>query len=88
MQFQDEVITFMGYPVETIKVQTEDGYILTIFRIPYSPKSPLIEGRQKKPIYMNHGLFGTSQEYLIQWGDRNLGMCHAYAVGFKACTFC
>jgi len=71
--FQDQIIAKYGYPVEHHNVTTEDGYILGVFRIPYSPKSPLVPGQRKKAIYLNHGLAGTGQEWILQYGNRNLG---------------
>ncbi|XP_034934286.1 lipase 1-like [Chelonus insularis] len=46
-----------GYPIETHAVTTEDGYILTVHRIPGS------EGGQ--PILIQHGLLGNSALWIV-----------------------
>ncbi|XP_074647416.1 gastric triacylglycerol lipase-like [Tubulanus polymorphus] len=56
-----QLITSKGYPCEEYDVITEDGYILTIQRIPY--------GRGQKPgprevVFLQHGLLGTSTNFL------------------------
>ncbi|KAI5732956.1 hypothetical protein M8J76_006094 [Diaphorina citri] len=53
-----EIIRYWGYPAEEHKVTTEDGYILTIFRIPNPDKTPVL---------FLHGLFVTSDT----WFSRN-----------------
>ncbi|KAH8295081.1 hypothetical protein KR018_006878 [Drosophila ironensis] len=48
-----------GYPAERHYVTTEDGYILSIFRIPYSHN--LQNQNEKRPIaFLQHPLFGSS----------------------------
>lgn len=37
--FQNELITYKGYPSEEYEVMTEDGYIITINRIPYGTQN-------------------------------------------------
>ncbi|OXA44476.1 lipase 3 [Folsomia candida] len=70
----DQRLIRLGYPVQRINVTTEDGYILGIYRIPFSPKSPLVEGVVKKPVILQHGLGGNGLCFLIQDSSRNLAM--------------
>ncbi|XP_055837572.1 lipase 3-like [Episyrphus balteatus] len=53
-----------NYPVETHKVQTSDGYILTMFRIPYSPK--LKNQNEHRPVvFLQHGLLSSSDCFIL-----------------------
>lgn len=47
-----------GYPVEEHEVVTDDGYILTLFRIPFGKKSPRTE-KPRPPVLLTHALLGT-----------------------------
>ncbi|XP_017140068.1 lipase 3 [Drosophila miranda] len=54
-----DYITEHGYPAERHYVTTEDGYIISLFRIPYSHN--LQNEDQQRPIaFIQHGLFGSS----------------------------
>ncbi|ALC46757.1 CG31089 [Drosophila busckii] len=53
-----------GYPAEHHHVVTEDGYILGIFRIPYSHK--LKNQDKKRPVVLiQHGLFSCSDAWIL-----------------------
>lgn len=67
---QPEIIKRWGYPVETHYVTTEDGYILTLFRIPYGKKSALKQ--PGKPVLLQHGYKATSQCFISR-GEKSLG---------------
>lgn len=56
-----------GYPLEKHKVVTEDGYILTVFRI-FSPGS---SGR-RQPVLIQHGI-GGSAEFWVLHDEDSLG---------------
>ena len=45
----------LGYQVITYEVMTDDGYILTLFRIP----------GKGKPVFLLHGLVVTSESYIL-----------------------
>ncbi|XP_067629569.1 lipase 3-like [Eurosta solidaginis] len=67
----DERIRSYGYPVETHTVETSDGYLLTLFRIPYSEK--LRKKPAKRPaILLQHGLFSNSDCWLCSGPDHSL----------------
>ncbi|XP_017023200.1 lipase 3 [Drosophila kikkawai] len=67
----DERIRSHGYPAETHEVVTEDGYVLTLFRIPYSHK---LKNQDKKrpPVLLQHGLFSNSDCFLCSGPDNSL----------------
>ncbi|CAL8080437.1 unnamed protein product [Orchesella dallaii] len=66
-----EIILAYNYELVTYdEVVTEDDYILTVFRIPGGPKSPRAVG--KPAVLLHHGLLTASDNWLLQYGDRNL----------------
>lgn len=59
-----------NYPVEKHHITTEDGYILTLFRI--QRKNTLIrEGL--KPIFLQHGLLDSSDTWILNDEDKAPG---------------
>ncbi|XP_018561404.1 lipase member K-like [Anoplophora glabripennis] len=57
-----ETIKRHGYPVLEYKVQTPDGYILTMFRIPRDDtKNPKAKYH---PVYLQHGLVATCANFV------------------------
>lgn len=66
-----------GYPVETHKMQTPDGYTLKVFRIPYGQNSQQ-RRINKKPILLMHGLF-SSAEHFILTGKYNSSLAYLLA---------
>ncbi|XP_030384539.1 lipase 3 [Scaptodrosophila lebanonensis] len=60
-----------GYPGESHFVETEDGYVLNMFRIPYSPK--LNNAQEQRPVvFIQHGLFSCSDCFLLNGPDNAL----------------
>ncbi|CAD6993542.1 lipase 3 [Ceratitis capitata] len=60
-----------GYPVEEHKVQTSDGYILTMHRIPYSPN--LNNNDEERPVaFLMHGLLCSSSDWVLGGPGRGL----------------
>ncbi|GLG98546.1 Lipase [Gryllus bimaculatus] len=66
-----ELITKYGYPVEQHEVTTEDGYILTVFRIPYG-KTSTTKTANRKPVYVQHGLLSSSDDWILARPQRAL----------------
>jgi lysosomal acid lipase/cholesteryl ester hydrolase len=54
-----------GYPVEEHFVRTEDGYILTLHRIPGKEGSPVV--------LLQHALLESSFCWIINGKERSLG---------------
>ncbi|KAH8381039.1 hypothetical protein KR200_009727 [Drosophila serrata] len=67
----DERIRSHGYPTETHEVVTEDGYVLTLFRIPHSHKLRN-EDKVRPPVLLQHGLFSNSDCWLSSGPDNSL----------------
>ncbi|XP_013106001.1 lipase 3 [Stomoxys calcitrans] len=61
-----------GYPAETHQTITEDGYIITMFRIPYSHK---LQNQDKyRPIVLiQHGLFSSSDGWMLNGPNDGIG---------------
>ncbi|GMT26486.1 hypothetical protein PFISCL1PPCAC_17783 [Pristionchus fissidentatus] len=74
-QFMDpmEIIRYHGYPAETHETTTQDGYILVLHRIPYGRNgvgngSPV----RRPPVLLQHGLLGSSFDYLSLLPEKSL----------------
>ncbi|KAJ8929019.1 hypothetical protein NQ314_018330 [Rhamnusium bicolor] len=75
-----------GYPVESFEVQTEDGYILDLFRIPNGiqkrskrlgdqfsfSSSSSSEGKGKRVVFMMHGLMSNSESFIYGGPSQSL----------------
>lgn len=72
---QPELATKYGYPLEAHKVQTADGYVLEIHRIPHGRVADNTWGREfgKVPIVLQHGLAGSSADWVISGPGKALG---------------
>lgn len=53
-----------GYPIESHEVTTEDGYILTLHRIP-NPNKPVV--------FLQHGLMDGSYTFVFNFANQSLG---------------
>ncbi|XP_068082718.1 gastric triacylglycerol lipase isoform X2 [Anabrus simplex] len=66
-----ELIAKYGYPAESHTVVSEDGYILTLHRIPFGKKSP---GKTKRqPVFLQHGIVSSSVDWVIMGPEKSLG---------------
>uniref|UniRef100_T1IRA1 Lipase n=1 Tax=Strigamia maritima TaxID=126957 RepID=T1IRA1_STRMM len=65
-----EIIKYHGYPVEEHIVETSDGYVLKIQRIPHG-KNGLKMG-PGKPVLLQHGLLASSVVWVTNTPDKNL----------------
>ncbi|KAL7731679.1 hypothetical protein ACLKA6_000968 [Drosophila palustris] len=71
MMRSDERIESHGYPAETHEVETEDGYLLTLFRIPYSHNLKN-QNEKRPPVLLQHGLFSNSDCWLTSGPENSL----------------
>ncbi|EDW03336.1 GH10558 [Drosophila grimshawi] len=71
-------IESFGYPAETHEVETEDGYLLNMFRIPYSPNLDNVKG-PRPAVLIQHGLFSCSDCFLLNGPDNALAYNYADA---------
>uniref|UniRef100_A0A1I8M8H8 Lipase n=1 Tax=Musca domestica TaxID=7370 RepID=A0A1I8M8H8_MUSDO len=61
-----------GYPAETHGVITEDGYNITLFRIPYSHKLQN-QNAQRPIVLLQHGLHSSSDAWMAVGPDDGIG---------------
>lgn len=57
-----QIIEAKGYPCETHHVVTQDGYILTIFRIPHGKND---YSGTRPPVLLQHGLLDSSFTWIV-----------------------
>lgn len=60
-----------NYNVETHKVETEDGYILTVFRV--NSKSDKINPNSKPPVFLQHGINDDGHCFFLGGDELGLG---------------
>ncbi|GMS92091.1 hypothetical protein PENTCL1PPCAC_14266, partial [Pristionchus entomophagus] len=78
--YQAEMIAYWGYEVETHDVITEDGYILSMLRIPRGRDSQANNAScHRAPILLVHGLFVDASEFLLNPPPSSPGMILADA---------
>ncbi|GFX98849.1 hypothetical protein TNCV_1504251 [Trichonephila clavipes] len=68
-----QLISSKGYPVEEHEVQTKDGFLLALQRIPYGRKAPGDYRGSKMPVFLQHGLLSAASDFVINFPDQSLG---------------
>jgi pimeloyl-ACP methyl ester carboxylesterase len=69
---QTQLLTKYGYPAETHTVLTADGFFLTLHRIPYGRHNTT---QNRHPVILQHGILGSSADWLVLGPDKAFGMC-------------
>ena len=65
-----QLIISKGYPAEQHRVLTNDGYELTMHRIPQP-----VGQKAKGVVYLQHGLLDASHTWVINFPHQSLGVC-------------
>ncbi|XP_014285231.1 lipase 3 [Halyomorpha halys] len=69
-----KLVLGQGYPFEEYEVVTEDGYILSLHRIPYGKNS---QGKIGRPVIIQHGILASSACWVLSRPDQALGFIMA-----------
>lgn len=67
-----QLIALHGYPAESHTVVTDDGYILTLHRIPFA-KNDTSKISPWKTVLLHHGLLGSSADWILTGPEKGLG---------------
>jgi len=67
-----EIIQYWDYPVETHHVNTSDGYILTMFRIPYGLTQAGAPAVNKPVAFLQHALLDSSFAWVLNLPHESL----------------
>ena len=67
-----QLISFWGYPVETHRVTTRDGYILTLHRIPHGKTKNEGVNPSRPVFYLQHPLLGSSADWVLNLPSQSL----------------
>lgn len=73
-----ELIENQGYPAEEHTVETDDGYLIKIHRIPKG-RNDFSRGDQKPVIFLQHGVMCDSSNWVSNFPDQSFGFLLADA---------
>lgn len=76
----EEYVKSKGYLFEKHLIETEDGYLIEIFRIPgYVEEPPQKASNPKQPILIQHGLLDSAEGFIMNKEERCIPFILAYS---------
>lgn len=70
--FQPQIIRRHGYPAESHIAQTDDGYLLTMHRIPHGKKNSGNSDGKKEVVFLQHGMLSSSADWTLHGPEKSL----------------
>lgn len=72
---QPQLVSLHGYPSESHVVVTEDGYLLTLHRIPggRNHRGPSGGAAARPVVFLQHGLLASSADWVLTGPGKSLG---------------
>ncbi|EEB09971.1 Gastric triacylglycerol lipase precursor, putative [Pediculus humanus corporis] len=67
-----QIIKKYGYPAEAHMIETEDGYLIEMHRIPHGKNKTMGDEGKKPPVFLQHGLFCSSEFFLLTVPNNSL----------------
>lgn len=80
---QPQIVRRHGYSAESHTIVTEDGYILTLHRIP----GPRNGSRDGQPVFLQHGLLSSSADW-VDADVNSLGIVNIFKSTSDTFLFC
>ncbi|GLV35384.1 uncharacterized protein CBL_01466 [Carabus blaptoides fortunei] len=65
-----QLVTKYGYPIESHIVETKDGYLLTVHRIPHGKNNA--DQKNKPVVFLMHGLLCSSADWVLMGPEKGL----------------
>jgi pimeloyl-ACP methyl ester carboxylesterase len=71
-----QVVEENGFKFEQHEVETEDGYLLTVFRV---MNAEVAAGKKQPVVFMQHGLMDTADTWIMNFAEKAPGFMIAKA---------
>ena len=73
MPFLTDLVLPFGYPLETYPVETPDGFVLRLYRIPYGRANATKPGGKRPAVLLHHGVTLSSACFVVLDPQSSMG---------------